>query len=303
MELLKQLCSVRATSGDEKPMTDFLLNHINTDKVNWKTQPVIHAGENFQDCIVLAFGSPKTAIFAHIDSIGFTVRYDKELVKIGSPRTENGYSLVGNDTEGEIECTLRKVADGDLSYVFHRKIERGTPLSFKPNFIETEESVQCCYMDNRLGVYVALEVAKTLENGIIVFSCYEEHGGGTVGFLAQFILQQYKVSQALICDITWVTNGVQPGYGVAISMRDSLIPRRSFLNRIIKIAKQSNIPFQLEVENAGGSDGAELQHSPIAFDWCFIGAPEENVHTPYEKVNKKDIISMTELYKMLMKEL
>ena len=303
MELLKQLCSIRATSGDEKPMTDFLLHYINENKSSWKSQPVIHAGENLQDCIVLSFGKPKTALFAHIDSIGFTVRYENELVKVGGPRTENGYILVGSDSDGEIECVLQKDKEGELSYSFHRNIERGTPLSFKPNFIETSETVQCCYLDNRLGVFTALEIARTLENGIIVFSCYEEHGGGTVGFLAQFIANQYNVRQALICDITWVTNGVQPGKGVAISMRDSLIPRRTYLNKIIDIAKRSNIPFQLEVESSGGSDGSELQHSPIAFDWCFVGAPEDNVHTPQEKVNKQDITSMIELYKKLMQEL
>ena len=303
MELLKQLCGIRATSGDEKPMTDFLLHYINENKSSWKSQPVIHAGENLQDCIVLSFGKPKTALFAHIDSIGFTVRYENELVKVGGPRTENGYILVGSDSDGEIECVLQKDKEGELSYSFHRNIERGTPLSFKPNFIETSETVQCCYLDNRLGVYTALEIARTLENGIIVFSCYEEHGGGTVGFLAQFIANQYNVKQALICDITWVTNGVQPGKGVAISMRDSLIPRRTYLNKIIDIAKRSNIPFQLEVEGSGGSDGSELQHSPIAFDWCFVGAPEDNVHTPQEKVNKQDITSMIELYKKLMEEL
>ena len=39
------------------------------------------------------------------------------------------------------------------------------------------------------------------------------------------------------------------------------------------------------------------------WDWCFIGAGEQNVHTPDEKVHKKDIDSMLQLYKMLMKEL
>ena len=303
MELLKQLCSIRATSGDEKPMTDFLLKFINDNKSSWKTEPTIHAGNHLQDCIILSFGTPRTAVFAHIDSIGFTVRYENEIVKIGGPRAENGYILVGSDNEGEIECILQKDKVGELGYSFNRTIERGTPLSFKPIFIETNESVQCCYLDNRLGVYVALELAKTLENGIIVFSCYEEHGGGTVGFLANFIAKHYNVNQALICDITWVTDGVKAGNGVAISMRDSHIPRRSYLNRIIEIAKTSNIPYQLEVENAGGSDGTELQHSSLAFDWCFVGAPEGNVHSPQEKVMKYDIISMIDLYKKLMQEL
>ena len=40
-------------------------------------------------------------------------------------------------------------------------------------------------MDNRLGVWCALQVAKTLENGIICFSTYEEVGGGSVGFFGK----------------------------------------------------------------------------------------------------------------------
>ncbi|MGB0430822.1 MAG: aminopeptidase, partial [Bacteroidia bacterium] len=38
-------------------------------------------------------------------------------------------------------------------------------------------------------------------------------------------------------------------------------------------------------------------------DWCFIGAPESNVHSPLEKVHKADIESMLNLYKHLMQKL
>ena len=75
------------------------------------------------------------------------------------------------------------------------------------------------------------------------------------------------------------------------------------MNRVVEIAKQSNILFQLEVENAGGSDGNGLQKSDYSWDWCFVGAPEDNVHSPDEKVHKKDIQSMVSLYRKLLKEL
>ena len=75
------------------------------------------------------------------------------------------------------------------------------------------------------------------------------------------------------------------------------------LNKILDIARKSEIPFQLEVEDAGGSDGNELQKSNYPWDWCFVGAPEDNVHSPNEKVHKKDISSMVNLYKQLLKKL
>ena len=40
-----------------------------------------------------------------------------------------------------------------------------------------------------------------------------------------------------------------------------------------------------------------------AWDWCFVGAAEQNVHTPDEKVHKKDIQGMIDLYKGLMEKL
>ena len=86
-------------------------------------------------------------------------------------------------------------------------------------------------------------------------------------------------------------------------MRDSGIPRKSYINRIISLAKKSNIPFQLEVESAGGSDGNQLQTSSYPIDWCFIGAAEDNVHTPNEKTHKDDIQAMLKMYQYLMKEL
>ena len=142
-----------------------------------------------------------------------------------------------------------------------------------------------------------------MENGVIVFSCWEEHGGGSVPYLAKYINEKWNIRQALIADITWITDGVVPMKGVAISMRDRNIPRRSYINRIIEIARKRNINFQLEVEGMGSSDGRELQVSPYPFDWCFVGAPQENPHTPNEKAYKDDIQSMIDLYVWLMKEL
>ena len=300
MELLKTLCQIFAPSGNEVAMKKFILDYILQNQNKWKVKPQIFEGEDFQDCIVLVFGKPKTAVFAHMDSIGFTVRYDNKLVPIGGPEMETGFELVGEDSLGKIETKM--VFDEKTNYLavdYQREIERGTELVFKSNFRETDEFVQSCYMDNRLGCWVALKLAEELENGIICFSTFEEHGGGSVPFLAKFIYEQYAVKQALVADITWITEGVTHGKGVALSMRDRNVPRRVFVDKIIGLAKQSEIPFQLEVEGSGSSDGRELQVSSYPFDWMFIGAPEDFVHSPNEKVYKTDIQAMIDMYKYL----
>jgi putative aminopeptidase FrvX len=231
------------------------------------------------------------------------VRYGKQLVKLGGPVLKSGTLLIGQDSGGAIETELVVSETKKLSYKFHRDIDPGTNLTYKPNWRETDQYLQNCYMDNRLGIWSALQVAETLKDGLIVFSCWEETGGGSVGYLSKYIYEQMGVRQALISDITWVTEGVHHGKGVAISMRDSGIPRKSYVNRIVSIARANDLMFQLEVEDAGGSDGNALQKSPYPFDWCFVGAPEDHVHSPDEKVHKDDIIHMVRLYRVLMESL
>ena len=303
LDLLKKLCSTFAPAGEEGKMTQFILSHVRKHSKTWKHSPTVLQGGELRNNVILVFGQPRTALFAHMDSIGFTVRYNNELVKLGGPRLNSHIQLVGKDKNGPISTELMIRENKAPMVRFKRDIEPGTNLCYKANFRETRESVQCCYMDNRLGVYVALKTAERLKNGVIVFSTWEETGGGSVKHLARKIYEDYQIMQALICDITWVTEGVHAGKGAAISMRDSGIPRRAYVDRIMTLAEESGIPFQREVESSGGSDGNQIQASDIPIDWCFIGAPEINVHTPDEKVHKDDIRSMLALYEMLMEKL
>jgi len=303
MKLLKQLCEIQGASGHEGLMKEFLLHYIQKEKRKWKVKPQVFHGDDFQDCIVLKFGEPRTAVFAHMDTVGFNVRYNNQLIPIGSPEAETGTKLVGRDSLGPIECTLELDKDNRAFYKFGRTIERGTALTYGVEFKETKTHIQSPYLDNRLGIYNALRIAEQLNNGVICFSCWEEHGGGSVPYLAKFIYKKWKIKQALISDITWATDGVVLGKGVVISIRDRNIPRRSYIDRIIKIAEKNRIDFQLEVEGMGSSDGRELQTSPYPFDWGFVGAPQQNPHTPLEKVHKRDIKCMIELYHRLMREL
>ncbi|MGV3629730.1 MAG: aminopeptidase [Bacteroidota bacterium] len=307
MKLLQQLIEIRGASSDESRISAFVQDYVAKNQENWKVKPQVFAGDEFQDAVILVFGKPATAIFAHLDSIGFSSAYDKNLYKIGGPRTQDGYRLVGSDSQGEIETEIMLIEDANgntaIKYVADREFDRGTILTFKPDFRETDLYVQSPYLDNRLGVWSALKVAETLENGAIVFSTYEEHGGNSVGFCGRFLQQNFGVRQALISDITWVTDGVVHGGGVAVSMRDSGLPRRKFLDKIVALAQESGVKFQLEVESLGGSDGTMLQKTDLSFDWVFIGAPEDFVHSPDEKVYKHDIMCMVELYRYLMPRL
>jgi putative aminopeptidase FrvX len=302
MELLKKLLSIQSVSGNESKMTQFLVDLVLERKSHWKVSPKMYFGQGFQDCLLLKFGNPRAAVFAHIDTIGFISRYENQLLPVGGPELEEGAILVGEDDLGPIKCKLIS-NDDQLFHDFPRGIVPGTYLSFGQKIQLDNEFIQAAYLDNRLGIYNALKLCEQLENGWVVFSTYEEHGGGSMPFLLKFIQETAPVYKALISDITWITDGVQHHEGVVISLRDKYIPRRKYLDEILELARKSGVPFQLEVEASGGSDGREIQFSPYPIDWCFIGAAEENVHSPQEKVSLQDLDCMIQLYQFLMKHL
>jgi putative aminopeptidase FrvX len=301
-DLLKRLCEVPSPSGEEWRMKEFIMAYVAEHQHLWKVKPTLVEGEDFQDCLMLIFGEPKIAAFAHMDTTGFTVRYQDQLVPIGGPEVFGDEILRGQDSLGEIECKLQ-LDDGHVRYTFGRGIETGTSLVYACNFREHEDFIQSPYLDNRVGIYNLLKVAETLTNGALVFSCWEEHGGGSVPFLVKYLYDKFSIRKMLVSDVTWVTEGVRFQQGVVISFRDRSIPRKSFIQEIIDAANRQGIAYQTEVEAHGASDGREIQASPYPIDWCFIGPPIEHVHTNHEKIAKSDLDSMSIFYKLLMRNI
>ncbi len=300
LELLQQLMQVHSPSGEEHRMATFIQDYVKKHQSSWRVTPELVADPALGDSLFLVFGQPRTAVFAHMDTIGFMVRYGNQLIPIGGPEVASGYELVGEDQLGPVQCRLTVDKHHNLFHDMPRAIDRGTSLIYKPNLQISQDFIQSPYLDNRLGIYNALKLCETLENGIVAFSCFEEQGGGSVPTILHRIMQKWPIQQALISDITWITEGVKHGEGVVISIRDRNIPRRSFVDRIIELAATSKIKYQLEVEAAGSSDGREVHQSPYGIDWCFIGAGEDNVHTPKETVHKADLQAMLDLYQYLL---
>jgi putative aminopeptidase FrvX len=238
-----------------------------------------------------------------MDTTGFTVRYQDQLIPIGGPEVEGGEQLTGRDALGEIECWIELNEEYEMRYQFGRAIMPGTSLVYKSNFLEDGALITSPYLDNRVGIYNLLKVAETLENGALVFSCWEEHGGGSVPYLVKFLYEKYQISRMLVSDITWVSDGIDFEEGVVISYRDRNIPRKSFITKISELAFENQIPFQIEVEARGSSDGREIQQAPYPIDWCFVGPPVEHAHSNHEIVAKSDLNSMVSFYRILMDQL
>ena len=303
--LLKDLTKIHAPSGEEDRVIRYIVDYVKKQK--WKTKPKLFYGGDYKNNVMLVFGKPRVAVFSHIDSVGFMVGHNNQLTNIGGPMHRNKDKLNGFDSGGKVEATLHKKGktrkNQKLAYKSRRRIDIGTNLTYKHVWKETPTTIKACSQDDRMGTFIALKLAETLKNGILVFTAGEETGGGDIEFLANLIYKKYKVKKALISDIIPSGNGITLGGGAIVSFRDRNIPRRVYIDEILEIVRKQPYKFQLEVGEKGGNDGAGLISSPTPFDYCQIGVAVKNYHSPRETTNKKDAIATINIYKELMKRL
>lgn len=297
--LLETLVNIPAASGHEGPLKEFILKYVAAHSSNWSVQPTILDGD-FHDGFMLVFGKPRTVVYAHLDTVGFTVAYDNKLVPIGSPDAHNGDPVQWMEN-GRLEQSAL-VGEGDCVAAVHT-LPRGTQLTYVPNFQITDTEVTTSYLDNRLGVWNALHLAETMQDGVLAFSTMEEAEGRGVIYMTKYLFEHYGIRQALVTDVTWASEGVRRGAGAVISLRDRGIPRQSYLNKIIALAQTSGTQYQLEVESDGSSDGGSIQDSGYPVDWCFIGTPIEGMHSCVERALLKDIEQFHGLSRYLMEQL
>jgi len=292
MDLLLELQRIPGPSGDEGRIADFL-------DARCRNMAGV-AVQRFGDLILAKRGEPRVAIFAHMDTIGFTQGYGRDLIPIGGPRPEDGDELlevggpgessikVGGDPQQRNWRLARKAGRPGSRWVY------GAPLRIKG------DQVIGPYLDNRAGVWNALQALERCADVAVLFTPGEEHSGRGALIGARLVYQDLNVTRALISDITWHTKGVKCGKGAAVSLRDRSVPRQRFLEEVLAAATDSGVPYQREVESDGGSDGSCIERSTFPIDWVFIGAPQKRPHTTREACVIADLQAMADLYAFLV---
>ena len=298
IRLLEQLCCIHSPSGEEYRVRDFIINYVKQNSKNWRTKPQLLYGDDFQDNLILVFGEPKSAIISHIDTMGFTVSYNNEIIPIGSPDVDEYFKLKSSPESNYNVYGEKK--NGVCEIAGNTPLPVGTTLTFQNDLSVIDDFVLSPYLDNRLGIYIALKAAEQIKNGIIAFTAFEEHHSGGAELVPNYIYHKYNIRKIYVNDVTSVSNGIKFNEGAVISIRDVVIPRRKFVDEVIAIAQENTIKFQLEVEGVGASDGAVIQKMPYHIDWCFVGVAGENIHSQKEKVHKKDISEMIDFLRILM---
>ena len=142
-------------------------------------------------------------------------------------------------------------------------------------------------------------MAKTLKNGILIFSCGEEEPmSGDIPYLTRLLYEKYNVKNVLILDTTSDSNNIDLGKGTVVSYRDHFIYKRAFINKILDILKNNKV--QKEVVDVGSSDGEYVLAAPYPMNVAFIGIPLQRIHTNKEIIHKDDIKTTFKNVKKLM---
>jgi len=291
LELLPVLQAIPGPSGDEGGIADFLQSHCSG---------IANASvRRHGDLLIVSRGQPRVGLFAHIDTIGFTLGPKRRLIPIGGPKTSGGERLqiVSGEGAGRV-----RLVDGEerARRLSGRKGVLGSNWVYAAPLVFRKDQVIGAYLDNRAGVWNAIRCLEEINDVAVAFTPGEEHSGRGAAVAARIMHDDLGIRRALISDISWHTRAIKNGKGPVVSYRDRSVPRRRYLDAVLEAAAASGVPFQHEVESDGGSDGSVVDRSPYPIDWVFVGAPQKQSHTPREECRVSDLLAMLELYRYLV---
>ena len=178
-------------------------------------------------------------------------------------------------------------------------VKIGDPISLYRHPVVTDRVVTSPYLDDRLGVYVLLEVMRRLTETSAeihaVFSVQEEvgvRGAKTSAFDIQPDIG-VAIDVTIANDIPGAEKaerGAVLGEGIAIGVMDALsISDPRLVQRFAEISDELGLSYQREVFPSGGTDAGAIQLSRSGVPAVTISVPTRYVHTVNEMALVSDI--------------
>ena len=187
-------------------------------------------------------------------------------------------------------------------------VDIGDPITRERDLIMMGDCINGKSLDNRLSVYILIEVLKALKGKSIPYDFYaaftvqEEVGLRGAFNAAGHIDPDFGIG--LDVTIAFDTPGAQPfemvtrlGKGTAIKILDGSIICDTRMTSFMKsTAAKHNIAYQMEILPAGGTDTGALQRQGSKGSIAgAISIPLRHVHQSIEMAHKEDIISSIDL--------
>lgn len=320
-ETLARLCAVCAPSGFESLAAEAaaeLLRPLTDEVYATRLGGIVGVRRCGRE------NAPRLLLDAHLDEIGFAVtgheegflRFaplggvdsrmlpDREVTILTDPPMLGVTACLPPhvQTSGDMDKSLpTKDLYIDVGLSQEEAVKRipiGTPVTYRGGCTPLGEDLLCGKaLDDRAGFAVLLDVLERLEGKKLNMDLYvlgsvqeETHSSGA-------ITAAYEIAPRM-CVAVDVTHGDSPdaskyetfplGRGPVICVGPNCA--RSMSDRLKRLAKDGDIPYQIEVTSgSSGTNAWPIQVSREGVATAVLSVPERYMHTPVEVVSKQDL--------------
>ena len=329
-QLLKELTTLTAGSGDEGLVRDYLKEHIS--KI---TKPEIDGLGN----IVGRIGNgPKVLAVGHMDEIGYKVASINNdgsinvhnagfvfpwgmLSQVYHVQTRKGditgvISMDPNQNQNPPKNEFPSVESLRLYVGAHSKeeakalgIEIGDSVIWDSRFAElANDELLAKGWDNRIGCAISLRALEDLadKNLKVTYigggSVQEEVGCRGAKSLAKSVMPDIAFS----LDTAPASNedGSRLGCGPQLFVMDSgTLPNKKLLDFVKNLAETNDIPYQLCLLRRGSTDASSFQNDAGGIPVLAIGVPVKFIHTPVSIISYSDYLNTLKLFELVLTNL
>ena len=302
--MLKDLCLLNGTSGDEVRVRDYIINEIK--------EYSIYEVDNLGSVIAYKKGKKKpkktVCINAHMDEVGFIITgitsdgylrfapvggIDTKVcldraVTVGENRingviADKAYHLLENSEKDKAPSFDKLLIDigAKNEKAAQSVVSLGDFAYFESDYTELGNGyIKAKALDDRIGCMLMIELIKSeLEyDTVFCFNVQEEVG-----------LRGSKcTSFAVGADISIVLEATTAGDLYKLAMNT---------------ASENNIPVQTKTAVAGGNDAGSIQTSGKGAKVMALSLPCRYIHSPSSVVKKSDIDNTRKLLKEILKKI
>ncbi len=328
LKLLRELCEAPGAPGAEGPVREIVLQ---------AAQPLVDESriDELGNLILRRRGKgPRLLLDAHLDEVAFLVSAIEgsfvRIVPLGGidPQVVYGGSLViwgkralpavvgprppHAGEERKVPAIEDLFLDPGLSPErLAELVQVGDVVTFPPYFEETEEAVLAKALDDRVGLFILLEVLRELSSPVdlfVVASVQEEVG--LKG--AEALIKDLDPDVVLVVEGTLALDVPQVpphqrlarcGEGPEIRLSDArFVADRDLSLGLAELARRCGLKHQVVVKKKGGTNAAAFQIAGGPRRVAAISVPVRYLHGPVSVAYKSDLSATIRLLKTFLED-
>ena len=329
IELLKKLCLLDGTSGDEYSIRDFIISQID-GHCEWKT-------DNLGNIIAFKKGkkapAKKLMVDAHMDEVGLIITnitadgflkfttvggIDTAALMFRRVKINNHiYGVISGKPVHLIGKEERKkLPDSESLYIdigastkeeALKLVSLGDRAVICGDFLVAQDKIISKALDDRIGCAVLIDLIKNESeyDFYASFSVQEEIGlrgakTAAFGINPQFAIVLEATTAADIAEVSEEKSVSELGKGVAVSFMDGAT---SYDREYYNAALNSGIKAQSKCAVAGGNNAGAIHLSRGGVRTVALSVPCRYIHTANSVCDMRDVIAVRDLSKHMIEQI